>query len=613
MKEMTTEELLKEIEEKHNNSLFEEIFKRRDKELYRTALFYKGTKINYLTLKYNVIKYAKALKAYGIKKGDEIPICMANTPEFIYLLGGISLIGAKANIFGEGFDKDYITEIINGCNSDILFATDDKYSVIDDSVKKSKNKRIVLISLTESLLNGKNPYIKLEKKWYDFKDRRNEIKDNSSRFMFSSEFLNLGKEYKGNYIEKVNLDDEFTITYSSGSTNSSRPKAIVHDVKSYIVMGIYHDPKISKVPSMKNLRMLAHIPTHSNTNIMSCITDPLMQGSEIAVEPIYTPDHFVYSLLINKPSFVTATRSFFVRCANDILNNKKFKNVKMPFLLVPMIVGEPNSIGEEKFCNKFLRKVNAGSKFTHSPLSPVVMSMAGGDCEHGGLFFVLFKEWQRKKLNYLLKKEDKGLRTYNMVHVDVLDKFGNSCEPGEIGRVVANSPCTMLYYKNNPEATDKFFIKDSLGKVWGDCCVYGYKDKYGEIHMKGRINSEDKIQPFQIADTVLKDTKNILSCEVIKIEDKYVIHFVAMPDAKIKDTNKLIMSIYKRCLKIFGKEITSQFVFNKRNEFPLSGCGKRNNIALTEEGIPNNSLIVVSGLGIENYTVENNKKKIKKL
>ena len=84
MKRITTEELLKEIEENHNNSLFEEIFKRRDKELYRTALFYKGTKINYLTLKYNVIKYAKALKAYGIKKGDEIPICMANTPEFIY-------------------------------------------------------------------------------------------------------------------------------------------------------------------------------------------------------------------------------------------------------------------------------------------------------------------------------------------------------------------------------------------------------------------------------------------------------------------------------------------------------------------------------------------------
>ena len=140
MKKMTTEELLKEIEENHNNSLFLEIFKRRNRELDRIALIYKGKKINYLTLKVKVEEYAKALKAYGIKKGDEIPVCMTNTPEFIYLLGAISLIGAKANIFGDGFDKDYITEIINGCNTNILFATDDIYMNIDESVKKSKNK-----------------------------------------------------------------------------------------------------------------------------------------------------------------------------------------------------------------------------------------------------------------------------------------------------------------------------------------------------------------------------------------------------------------------------------------------------------------------------------------
>ena len=128
---------------------------------------------------------------------------------------------------------------------------------------------------------------------------------------------------------------------------------------------------------------------------------------------------------------------------------------------------------------------------------------------------------------------------------------------------------------------------------------------------KFTVEDEPRTQYYLLTEDQLLYTAS--PREVIKIEDKYVIHFVAMPDAKIKDTNKLIMSIYKRCLKIFGKEITSQFVFNKRNEFPLSGCGKRNNIALTEEGIPNNSLIVVSGLGIENYIVENNKKKIKKL
>lgn len=607
MKKMTTEELLKEIEENHNNSLFLEIFKRRNNELDRIALIYKGKKINYLTLKVKVEEYAKALKAYGIKKGDEIPVCMTNTPEFIYLLGAISLIGAKANIFGDGFDKDYITEIINGCNTNILFATDDIYMNIDESVKKSKNKEVILMSLAESLPNKQNPYIEIEKEWYDFKDRTLEIKENNARITLSKDFLSLGKNYKGNYIEKVDLNDEFTITYSSGSTNSKRPKAIVHDVKSYIVMGIYHDPEVSNVPSMKNLRMLSHIPTHSNTNIMSCITDPLMQGSEIAVEPIYTPDHFVYSLLINKPSFVTATRSFFIRCANDILTNKKFKNTKMPFLLVPMIVGEPTSPGEEKYCNKFLRKVNAGSKFTHTPVSPVVMSMAGGDCEHGGLFFVLFKEWQKKKLSHLLRGREKGLRTYNMVDVEVLDENNNYLGPNQIGKIVANSPCSMLYYKNDPEETKKFFIKDSTGKEWGDCSCYGYKDEFGEIHIKGRINSLDKVQPFQIADAVLKDTKNILSCEVIKVKNNYVVHFVKMPTAKIKDRYLLIEDIYNRCKSIFGIELASKLIFKERDNFPLSICGKRNNITLTEEQIPDNSIMIIPN---KKETV---KRRIKKL
>ena len=131
--------------------------------------------------------------------------------------------------------------------------------------------------------------------------------------------------------------------------------------------------------------------------------------------------------------------------------------------------------------------------------------------------------------------------------------------------------------------------------------------------MKGRINSEDRIQPFQIADIVLKDTKNILSCEVIKINDRYVIHFVAMPDAPIKDINKLVIGIYERCLKVFGRDVTSKFIFNKRRDFPLSGCGKRNNIVLTEEGVSDNSLVVTPELEVKNYVEVVNKKKIKKL
>lgn len=607
---------LKEIEENHNHSLFEEIFLRRKSDSSKVALFYRGTKITYGELENKVYEYAKALKSSGIKKDDEIAICMSNCPELVYLLGAISIIGAQANIFGDEFDRKYITEIINECSADIMFVTDNLYKNIEESINNSKVKDIIVISLTDSLINNKNPYDELENKWYDFKNRAITIVNNDKSIKLISNFIEEGKNYEGNITEIVNLNDVYTTTYSSGSTNTSRPKGIVHDVKSYVVMGTYHDPEKSKVPSMKKLRMLSHIPSHSNTNIQSCITDPLMQGAEVALEPIYNEEHFIYSLLINKPSFVTATRSFYVRLADDILYDDKFKKVKMPFLLVPMIVGEPNSLGEEKYINKSLRKVNAGSQFTHLPISPVTISIAGGDCEHGGLFFVLFKSLQEKKLNYLLGKEQKGLRTYEMVEVAVLNENGEYCKPGEMGRLVANSPCTMLYYRNNLEATEKFNMKDAYGKNWGDCSVYGYIDKYSDIHMKGRINPQDKIPPFQIADIVSLDTKNILSCEVIRTNDKYVIHFRTMPNRKIKDKEKLILSIYNRCLKYFNKEIVETFIYNERSTFPLTGCGKRSNRALQSEEIPRTALIVNEEneqLQVSEYYKENSKKRIKKL
>ncbi len=589
-----TKKALNKIESNYNTSLFAEIFKRREKDYDKVALFYRGRKIKYGQLKEEVMEYAHLLKNYGINKGDEIPICMSNCPEFVYLLGAISIIGAKANIFGADFDKDYIIKIIKGCNSKIIFATDDLYEKISDSVDKTDVKDKVVISLTDSLKNGINPYAELDDEWKELKNNISDIKKNDENILSIDEFFKLYSGIKDNpyYIDSKiennsTLDDIFTITYSSGSTNSSCPKAIMHNVRSYIVMGIFHDSDLSGVPSMANLRVMAHIPTHSNTNIMSCITDCLMQGSEIALEPIYNEDHFVNSLLINKPSFITATRSFWIKAAKTIFNNPNYKNVKMPFLLVPMSVGEPLSPGEEKYCNKFIRKVQMGKEKTHLPLSPITMSIAGGDCEHGGLFFLLFRSLQSKKLQHLLNNRECGLRTYDMADVQVLNGKGEICNVNEIGRITANSPCTMVGYKDNEEATEKFFIKDSNGVKRADCNVYGYIDECSGIHIKGRINENDIIPPFEIADEVLKDTKNVMSCEVVNVDDNYVIHFETIPNIKI-NLYKIICSIHERCSKKFGEDIVSKFVYRYRNNFesfPLTGCGKRNNKSLINEGI----------------------------
>ena len=607
----------KNFEEKHNHSWFDELYQRNKNNLDDIALFYRGTEITYGEMFKNMRKYAKSLKTQGIEKGTEIPICMSNTPELIYILGAISITGAKANIFSTEFEKSYITEIIDWCNADIIFVEDGNYHELKESIDNSHISKIFMTSLTDSLPKDGNPYAELDKKHGKFKNSVDEYEQQNHNIKSIEEFVSLGETYHGNIYEKVNLDDEFTTTYSSGSTNSNRAKGIVHTVRSFITIGRCHDTDVQKSASMKNFTIQAHIPTHSNTDIISSISDSLMQGSKLALEPIYDKDFFIDSLLINKPTYVVATRSFWIDTMKKVMYDPQYKGVKMPFLLIPFSVGEPLEKNEEKFLNKGLRKVHAGKDKIPTPVSPVTMSVAGGDCEHGGIFWILFRSLQSKLPGRLIKNEVAGLNPFQMVDIAILDENGKECAPYQMGRLVANSPCTMKYYKNNPEATNKFFIKDANGKVWGDCNVYSYIDSMGGVHMKGRIPSEkEEFPPFLIADTILKDTKNILSCEVVKNEEEdiYVAHIEMQPEAK--NVKKALYSAEQRCENQFGEDFTSKIAYRLHSfeeSFELTGCGKRNNRALKTEPITNKCIKpVISERGIDLVPIsENNKESAK--
>lgn len=581
--------VLEELEQNHNHSWYEELYLRNKDTLDDIALFYRGTEVTYGEMFGKMREYAKSLRMQGVEKGIEIPICMSNTPELVYLLGAISMIGAKANIFSTEFDGDYITEIIDGCNGNIMFVEDGKYPELKTAIANSHISNIIMTSLTDSLPKTGNPYELFDQSHGMFKNTVVEHKKENANIKDINEFVKLGDNFKGWLLSDVDLDDEFTITYSSGSTNSTRAKAIVHTVRSFITIGRCHDTDVQKSASMKHFTIQAQIPTHSNTDIISSISDSLMQGSKLALEPIYDKDFFIDSLLINEPTYVVATRSFWINTMKKVMYDPKYKGVKMPFLLIPFSVGEPLERNEEKFLNKGLRKVQAGRSKIPTPVSPITMSVAGGDCEHGGIFWILFRSLQSKLPGRLLKNEVAGLNPFQMVDVAVLDEEGKECQPYQMGRLVANSPCNMKCYKNNPEATDKFFIKDANGKVWGDCNVYSYIDSMGGVHMKGRIPSEkETLPPFMVADTILKDTKNILSCEVI--EDPETSYYVAHVEMQPEKSNvpKILYSADRRCKKRFGEDFTSRLLYRVHSfdeSFELTGCGKRNYKALKREGV----------------------------
>lgn len=614
-KKRQAKKILLDLKKNHNWSWIKEISERNKNNLNDVALFYRGTEITYdELLNKKRVQFAKSLKALDVKKGTEVPICMSNCPEFVYTLAGISTLGAKFNSFGSGFDKEYIKEIIADCDSKIIIITDDLFEDIKHVIPKDKT--IVLISLADSLQDGVDPYDDVDNSFKKLNNKVNFYESEYDNVISLSEFLKNGESINlaNDFFEDVDLEDEFSITYSSGSTNSARPKAIVHDNMSYIVVGRFHDDDVSELPSMKKRRVLAHIPSHSNTNITSSISDALMQDCTVTLEPIYNIDFFPYSLLINQDSVVEATRSFWISFAKYI-NMDAYKDDFRAFpslrkidvnyvfkeLVGPFAVGEPISPGEEKYINKALRKIKAGSNHLPFVLPSTTISIGGGDCEHGGLFVLMFKSLKDKMPLQAISKDTTGLNYFKYASIAVLDKFGNKLESGQIGRLVGKSPCDMLYYKNNKEATKNFHCVDSKGNKWTDFNVHGYIDKFNNVHIKGRINKDDIYPPFLIADAILKDTKNIMSCEVIPVnyldEQFFVANIELNPDktkdktlikydlSKMGKVENIIISAENRCQDLLPRDINAKVIYrvvDNKQSFPLTGCGKRNNLKLKE-------------------------------
>ena len=453
-------------------------------------------------------------------------------------------------------------------------------------------KKIIPIPLEYSI-NGNNNFSFITDKFYKLNEQEyNECLNELVNVMNLDNFLIQGEEYKENVFETTGLNDGFTVTYTSGSTLSNKPKGLEHGNRSYITMGRYHDPEVSHIPSMKNMTMLAFVRTMSDTDFMSAISDVFMQGGNVALEPINDKDFIMWSMIINQANICLTSRTVWLYNMKKQMTNPEYQNFKFPDLIVPMCIGEPEEANEDKALNKWLKKMKAGVKITKTPFSIVSMSIAGGDSEHGGIFITMYRSLQKLKLKNIMVKGQIGMGTYGMVKIVGLRDDLSHCLPNEPGKLVAKSPCTMHGYRNNPEGNKEFFIKDKYGNEWENLNTYGWIDQNGYVYVKGRVSATDgQIPNYQIAMEILKDTKKIMSCEVVNSYIDGRIVYIAHIEKQFQesfDQNKMLKGATTRCVNRFGEDILDKLYFRIRSSeesFPVTATLKRDFKALIEEGI----------------------------
>ena len=78
-------------------TIYENIYNHNKDYPNDVALLYFGKKITYKQLFCEVEKAEKAFLAYGVKRGDNVALCVPATPEAIYTILALNKIGANAN------------------------------------------------------------------------------------------------------------------------------------------------------------------------------------------------------------------------------------------------------------------------------------------------------------------------------------------------------------------------------------------------------------------------------------------------------------------------------------------------------------------------------------
>jgi acetyl-CoA synthetase len=190
----------------------------------QTAILWEGDnpkddkKITYKELHKLVCKFANALKAEGIKKGDRVTVYMPMIPELAIAMLACARIGAIHSVVFGGFSPDSLAGRIIDCESNCVITADEgvrggkpiplKVNT-DEALKKCPTvKKVFVVKRTGAKIN----WIQGRDVWYH--EATAKAADDCKP-------------------EEMSAEDPLFILYTSGSTG--KPKGVVHTTGGYMV------------------------------------------------------------------------------------------------------------------------------------------------------------------------------------------------------------------------------------------------------------------------------------------------------------------------------------------------------------------------------------------
>lgn len=517
------ERLPREIEY-FNGGLYDAIYEASCKWPHNTALEYFDTQVTYKELIKKINKVAAALKAIGAEKGENITICMPNTPESVYMIYAVNEIGAVANMVHPLSSEKEIEDYLNQAHSRIMLCIDVSYPKVEAILKNTEVEQVIVVSPSRSMDFLVRVIYKLTK------GRKNHIKK-SQHVLTWDRFLFKANKYIGNPHARIESDDPAIIMYSGGTTG--RPKGIILSNLNFNAQALgakYLVPELLKTEHS----FLTFLPNFHAFGFGCCIHMPLYFGSRVVLIPQFNAKKLKSYIKKYKINILVGVPTVF-----DYLTKIKFRKDELKHVKFVVSGGDVVSMTTKERVNDFLKA--HGSK--------AILENGYGLTEASGGFIFSPRSVAEEPdvIGYPIPDNE----------VLILDlKTKKEAELGSDGEILVRGLSVMKGYLNKPRETEEAFIKVGNKKYLrtGDI---GYVDERGVVHFRSRlkrmiISNGYNIYPANIEDVTLK-CELINSCAAVGREDKLrgekvVIFAVLKEGASERVAKKELNNIYKKYL-----------------------------------------------------------------
>lgn len=543
----------------NNMTIYQDIVANNSEHMSNLALMYFGARIKYSELFKNIDKTAKALEEYGVKKGDFVTVCCAGIPEAIYTVYALAKMGAIANLMAPYFDHNQMSDRISDCESDTLIVMDSFYPQINEAIKKSSIKKIIVIPTLNS-----SPF--------RFLPNKNRVKLNYVNETWWNQFIKDGRKREIPPTFEYEKDYPLCMVYSSGTTGASKAIVLSHDSFQYSVLSY----EANTVDVIRGQKMYQIIPPWYSTGLNTSIHLPLHKGLIIFQDPRFEREVFVKNIIKQNIDYAVAPTSMY----EGFLDENLIKGKKLTGFANPFEGGEPLTNEVKSKIEANLRKMGCDT----------TIKVGYGQCECGA---------QATSQSQHIKHPEGSVGIpIPGVMIQICDDDFNELKYNERGNILVNTPCGMIGYYNKPEATSKYFHYDNFGRRWNCTGDIGYLANNGDLFIEGRkedftIVNGNKIYNFDIENAVRSEA-DIKICDCIGKPNEdgtkdlglHLIFTDQYDDLYKNDPARLterLRALQQIILKRYEKIDMVPEYFKVRKSFPYKPSGKRDVEALGNE------------------------------